>query len=147
MKFIEKGIFVKYVLTVYLYDTQDKLIKKSETAINQNIMNIIPDRAGERLRVMIPNPYGLLPVFNHNGEHYHDFNCNNCVIDKFGIIYYQNINITFNREIVKKYAKTNLNKPEWEKDIKLDEIRKLKLEDLINIYFQTMQQGVDIELA
>ena len=89
-----------------------------------------------------------MQMFLENGVPVLLFSGDNMIIDTTGEspILYMNKTIRVNiyEKSLKEYANTNINKPEWESGVPVDEIRKLSLDDIFNLYHQTMHTGVRI---
>ena len=110
--------------------------------------DIIPDLK-DRVRVtLLPKRYKSMQMFLENGVPVLLFSGDNMIIDTTGAapILYMNKTIRVNiyEKSLKEYANTNINKPEWESGVPVDEIRKLSLDDIFNLYHQTMHTGVKI---
>jgi hypothetical protein len=123
-------------------------IKTIYDDVNTFETNIIPDLK-DRVRVdLLPKRYKSMQMFLENGIPVLLFPGDNMIIDTTGAspILYMNKTIRVNiyEKSLKEYANTNINKPEWESGIPVDEIRKLSLDDIFNLYHQTMHTGVKI---
>lgn len=123
-------------------------IKTIYDDVNTFETNIIPDLK-DRVRVdLLPKRYKSMQMFLENGVPVLLFSGDNMIIDTTGTspILYMNKTIRVNiyEKSLKEYANTNINKPEWESGVPVDEIRKLSLDDIFNLYHQTMHTGVKI---
>lgn len=127
--------------------TIDK-IKTIYDDVNTFETNIIPDLK-DRVRVaLLPKRYKSMQMFLDNGVPVLLFSGDNMIIDTTGAapVLYMNKTMRVNiyEKNLKEYANTNINKPEWESGVSVDEIRKLSLDDIFNLYHQTMHTGIRI---
>lgn len=123
-------------------------IKTIYDDVNTFETNIIPDLKDRVRADLLPKRYKSMQMFLENGIPVLLFSGNNMIIDTTGAspILYMNKTIRVNiyEKSLKEYANTNINKPEWESGVPVDEIRKLSLDDIFNLYHQTMHTGVKI---
>ena len=123
-------------------------IKTIYDDVNTFETNIIPDLKDRVRAILLPKRYKSMQMFLENGVPVLLFSGDNMIIDTTGAspILYMNKTIRVNiyEKSLKEYANTNINKPEWESGIPVDEIRKLSLDDIFNLYHQTMHTGVKI---
>ena len=130
-----------------VYSYLDK-IKTIYDDVNTFETNIIPDLKDRVRAILLPKRYKSMQMFLENGVPVLLFSGDNMIIDTTGVspILYMNKTIRVNiyEKILKEYANTNINKPEWESGVPVDEIRKLSLDDIFNLYHQTMHTGVEI---
>lgn len=130
-----------------VYSALDK-IKTIYDDVNTFETNIIPDLKDRVRADLLPKRYKSMQMFLENGIPVLLFSGDNMIIDTTGAspILYMNKTIRVNiyEKSLKEYANTNINKPEWESGVPVDEIRKLSLDDIFNLYHQTMHTGVKI---
>lgn len=123
-------------------------IKTIYDDVNTFGTNIIPDLKDRVRANLLPKRYKSMQMFLENGIPVLLFSGDNMIIDTTGAspILYMNKTIRVNiyEKSLKEYANTNINKPEWESGVPVDEIRKLSLDDIFNLYHQTMHTGVKI---
>lgn len=123
-------------------------IKTIYDDVNTFETNIIPDLKDRVRADLLPKRYKSIQMFLENGIPVLLFSGDNMIIDTTGAspILYMNKTIRVNiyEKSLKEYANTNINKPEWESGVPVDEIRKLSLDDIFNLYHQTMHTGVKI---
>lgn len=123
-------------------------IKTIYDDVNTFGTNIIPDLKDRVRADLLPKRYKSMQMFLENGIPVLLFSGDNMIIDTTGAspILYMNKTIRVNiyEKSLKEYANTNINKPEWESGVPVDEIRKLSLDDIFNLYHQTMHTGVKI---
>jgi hypothetical protein len=123
-------------------------IKTIYDDVNTFETNIIPDLKDRVRADLLPKRYKSMQMFLENGVPVLLFSGDNMIIDTTGAspILYMNKTIRVNiyEKSLKEYASTNINKPEWESGVPVDEIRKLSLDDIFNLYHQTMHTGVKI---
>jgi hypothetical protein len=123
-------------------------IKTIYDDVNTFETNIIPDLKDRVRADLLPKRYKSMQMFLENGIPVLLFSGDNMIIDTTGAspILYMNKTIRVNiyEKSLKEYANTNINKPEWESGVPVDEIRKLSLDDIFNLYHQTMHTGVKI---
>lgn len=123
-------------------------IKTIYDDVNTFETNIIPDLKDRVRADLLPKRYKYMQMFLENGIPVLLFSGDNMIIDTTGAspILYMNKTIRVNiyEKSLKEYANTNINKPEWESGVPVDEIRKLSLDDIFNLYHQTMHTGVKI---
>ena len=123
-------------------------IKTIYDDVNTFETNIIPDLKDRVRAILLPKRYKSMQMFLENGIPVLLFSGDNMIIDTTGEspILYMNKTIRVNiyEKSLKEYANTNINKPEWESGVPVDEIRKLSLDDIFNLYHQTMHTGVKI---
>lgn len=123
-------------------------IKTIYDDVNTFETNIIPDLKDRVRADLLPKRYKSMQMFLENGIPVLLFPGDNMIIDTTGAspILYMNKTIRVNiyEKSLKEYANTNINKPEWESGVPVDEIRKLSLDDIFNLYHQTMHTGVKI---
>lgn len=123
-------------------------IKTIYDDVNTFETDIIPDLK-DRVRVaLLPKRYKSMQMFLDNGVPVLLFSGDNMIIDTTGAapVLYMNKTMRVNiyEKNLKEYANTNINKPEWESGVSVDEIRKLSLDDIFNLYHQTMHTGIRI---
>ena len=130
-----------------VYSYLDK-IKTIYDDVNTFETNIIPDLKDRVRAILLPKRYKSMQMFLENGVPVLLFSGDNMIIDTTGAspILYMNktIRVIIYEKSLKEYANTNINKPEWESGVPVDEIRKLSLDDIFNLYHQTMHTGVRI---
>ena len=131
-----------------VYSYLDK-IKTIYDDVNTFETDIIPDLKDRVRAALLPKRYKSMQMFLENGIPVLLFSGDSMILDTTtGVspILYMNKTIRVNiyEKILKEYANTNINKPEWESGIPVDEIRKLSLDDIFNLYHQTMHTGVEI---
>ena len=123
-------------------------IKTIYDDVNTFETNIIPDLKDRVRADLLPKRYKSMQMFLENGIPVLLFSGDNMIIDTTGAspILYMNKTIRVNiyEKSLKEYANTNINKPEWESGVPVNEIRKLSLDDIFNLYHQTMHTGVKI---
>lgn len=123
-------------------------IKTIYDDVNTFETNIIPDLKDRVRTILLPKRYKSMQMFLENGVPVLLFSGDNMIIDTTGEspILYMNktIRVIIYEKSLKEYANTNINKPEWESGVPVDEIRKLSLDDIFNLYHQTMHTGVKI---
>ena len=123
-------------------------IKTIYDDVNTFETNIIPDLKDRVRTILLPKRYKSMQMFLENGVPVLLFSGDNMIIDTTGTspILYMNktIRVIIYEKSLKEYANTNINKPEWESGVPVDEIRKLSLDDIFNLYHQTMHTGVRI---
>lgn len=123
-------------------------IKIIHDDVNTFETNIIPE-IKDRIKVdLLPKRYKSIQTFLENGKPVLLFSGDNMVLDVTGtapiLCMYKTIEVTIYEKRLKEYANTNINKPEWASGVPVDEIRKLSLDDIFNLYHQTMHTGVNI---
>ena len=126
-------------------------IKVIHDEVNTFETNIIPE-IKDRIKVdLLPKRYKSMQMFLENGIPVLLFTGDNMVLDVAGPKYpelciYKTIYLDIYEKQLKEYANTNINKPEWASGVAVDEIRKLSLDDIFNLYHQTMHTGIKIRV-
>ena len=131
-------------------DSALEKIKIIHDDVNTFETNIIPE-IKDRIKVdLLPKRYKSMQTFLENGTPVLLFSGDNMVLDVTGtaptLCMYKTIYVNIYEKRLKEYANTNINKPEWASGVAVDEIRKLSLDDIFNLYHQTMHTGVEIRL-
>ncbi len=131
-------------------DSAFENIKVIHDEVNTFETNIIPE-IKDRVKVyLLPKRYKSMQNFLENGTPVLLFSGDNMVLDITGtaptLCMYKTIYVDIYEEKLKEYANTNINKPEWASGVAVDDIRKLSLVDIFNLYHQTMHTGVRIRV-
>lgn len=137
-----------YIMNDYGKSPSSVKVKTINDIVNTIETNIIPDIKDNIKVLLLPKRYRSIESFLENGKPITLFPGSDMILDATEsepiLIMNKSISITVYENCLKEYAKTNVNKPEWSTGVSVDEIRKLSLDDIFNLYHQTMHKGVMI---
>lgn len=121
-----------------LYDTIHTVSTSLIPDLQDTVKLLLPERyKNVNLKSYVENGKNIIYMQGKDMEL--DFTQN---ADSNAISIYKSFDIVIIEEELIKFAKTNLNKPEWEDGILQKEIVELSLDDIIKIYHQTLHKGV-----
>ena len=124
------------------------LIKTINDTVCALELPMIPDIKDNIKVNLLPGRYKSISKYLENGKPVAYFSGSGMFIDcteKEPILAFnQDCIVTIYEKELKEYATTNINKPEWKDEVSIDDLRKLSIDDIFNLYHQTMHRGVDM---
>lgn len=155
----DKKVFCSFMLRFYIQNESGQYIKSIEKVVSNAELNIIPE-INDLIRVKFDSEYeflGSIPNFKYYKEIRYDFKGKNKIIrtdsissyDYRPIIIYQNLLVRFDKMNIRKYLGSTLSTfRDVDKLSTLTNnfIKTLSLDDIIDIYLKTMEEGISISL-